>query len=112
MARTITYAVRSGDEILHSLESCVETKFNQYPLQSCIRCFSNKLYPDSLNDVIAKGRNNMNKLVEIVLRRMTHLVAFHTDIQKMYNSVKLRQEDWCYQRYIWQQDLDPSKIPD
>ena len=66
----------------------------------------------SLNDVIAKGRNNMNKLVEIVLRWMTHLVAFHTDIQKMYNSIKLRQEDWCYQRYIWQQDLDPSKIPD
>ena len=66
----------------------------------------------SLNDVIAKGRNNMNKLVEIVLRWMTHQVAFHTDIQKMYNSIKLRQEDWCYQRYIWQQDLDPSKIPD
>ena len=65
----------------------------------------------SLNDVIAKGRNNMNKLVEIVLRWMTHLVAFHTDIQKTYNSIKLRQEDWCYQRYIWQQDLDPSKIP-
>ena len=66
----------------------------------------------SLNNVIAKGRNNMNKLVEIVLRWMTHQVAFHTDIQKMYNSIKLRQEDWCYQRYIWQQDLDPSKIPD
>ena len=66
----------------------------------------------SLNDVIAKGRNDMNKLVQIVLRWMTHLVAFHADIQKMYNSVKLRQEDWCYQRYIWQQDLDPSKITD
>ena len=66
----------------------------------------------SLNDVIAKGRNNMNKLVEIVLRWMTHQVAFHTDIQKIYNSIKLRQEGWCYQRYIWQQDNDPSKISD
>ena len=54
----------------------------------------------SLNDVIAKVRNNMNKLLEIVLRWMTHQVAFHTDIQKMYNSIKLRQEDWCYQRHI------------
>ena len=45
----------------------------------------------SLNDVIAKGRNNMNKLVEIVVRWMTHQVAFHTDIQKRYNSMKLRQ---------------------
>ena len=30
----------------------------------------------------------------------------------MFNSIKLRQEDWCYQRYIWQQDLHSSKIPD
>ena len=30
----------------------------------------------------------------------------------MYSSIKLRQDDRCYQRYIWQQDLDPSKIPD
>ena len=45
----------------------------------------------SLNDVIAKGRNNMNKHVEIVVRWMTHQVAFHTDIQKRYNSIKLRQ---------------------
>ena len=66
----------------------------------------------SLDDVIAKGRNNVNKLVEIVLRWMTHQVAFHTDIQKIYNSIKLRQESWCYQRYIWQQDLDSSKIAD
>ena len=51
----------------------------------------------------------MNKLVESALRWITHQVAFHTD---MYNSIKLRQEDWYYQRYIWQQDLDPSKIPD
>ena len=54
----------------------------------------------------------MNKLIEIVLRWMTHQVAFHTDMQNMYNSFKLRQENWCYQRYIWQQGLDPSKIPD
>ena len=54
----------------------------------------------SLNDVIAKGRNNMNKLAEIVLRWMTHLAAFHTDIQKMYNSIKLIQEDWCYQIHL------------
>ena len=42
--RTIAYAVRNGDEILHSLESCVETKLNQYPLQSCNRFSSNNKY--------------------------------------------------------------------
>ena len=30
----------------------------------------------------------------------------------MYNTVQLRQEDWCLQRYIWQRDLDESKIPE
>ena len=44
----------------------------------------------SLNDILANGRNNMNKLVEIVIRWYTHKFAFHTDVQKMYNSVKLQ----------------------
>ena len=66
----------------------------------------------SLNDILAKGRNNMNKLVEIVIRWYTHQFAFHTDVQKMYNSVKLQEEDWCLQRYIWQENLDPTKIPE
>ena len=65
----------------------------------------------SLNDILAKGRNSMNKLVEIMLRWMTHKYAFHTDVQKMYNAVQLQEEHWCYQRYIWQTDLDQSKIP-
>ena len=54
----------------------------------------------------------MNKLVEIVIRWYTHKFAFHTDVQKMYNSVKLQEEDWCLQRYIWQENLDPTKIPE
>ena len=37
----------------------------------------------SLNDIIARGRNNMNKLVEIVIRWNIHKIAFHTAIQKM-----------------------------
>ena len=65
----------------------------------------------SLNDLLAKGRNNMNKLQEIMIRWLTYQVAFHTDVQKMYNTVKLKEEDWCYQRYIWQDNLDPTKIP-
>ena len=30
----------------------------------------------------------------------------------MYNSIKLREEDWCLQRYLWQEHLDPSKPPE
>ena len=66
----------------------------------------------SLNDILAKGRNNLNKLQEILIRWCTYLVAFHSDVQKMYNCVKLDQKDWYLQRYIWQEELNPCKIPE
>ena len=66
----------------------------------------------SLNDIIAKGRNNLNSLQEIAIPWMIHRSAFTTDISKMYNTIKLNDEHWCYQRYIWQQDLDPREIPE
>ena len=66
----------------------------------------------SLNDILAKGKNNMNKLVEIILRWRTHQFGFHSDVAKMYNTVQLREEDWCLQRYIWQENLDPRYIPE
>ena len=65
----------------------------------------------SLNDILAKGTNNMNRLVEILIRWTTHHTAFHTDIRKMYNSVRLQPHHWCLQRYIWEADLDKTKIP-
>ena len=65
----------------------------------------------SLNDILAKGRNNMNLLVEIFIRWRSHAFALHTDVQKMYNTVKLREEDWSLQRYIWHPTLDPKCIP-
>ena len=55
----------------------------------------------SLNSLLDKGRNSMNKLVEVMIRWLTQVYAFHTDISKMYNSVKLREDDWCYQLYLW-----------
>lgn len=66
----------------------------------------------SLNDLLAKGRNNMNKLQEILIKWTIHKVALHTDVKKMYNTVKLREQDWCFQRYIWEKDLDSTKIPE
>ena len=66
----------------------------------------------SLNDILAKGRNNLNNLVEIVIRWRTHKHVHHTDVQKMNNPIKLVEEHWCLQRYIWQKDLGSSKIPE
>ena len=58
----------------------------------------------SLNDILAKGKNNMNKLVEIVICWSMHKIGYHTNMKKMYNSVKLVEDDWCLQEYIWQKD--------
>ena len=65
----------------------------------------------SLNDLLPKGRNNMNKLVEIVIRWMIYKYAYHTDVQKMYNTIKLEEEYWCYQLYLWNDQLNPEVMP-
>ena len=64
-----------------------------------------------LNDVLAKGRNQMNKLVEIVIRWFIRPAAFHTDVSKMYNTLKLLDIHWIYQMYLWHPDLDPDVEP-
>ena len=66
----------------------------------------------SINDILAKERNNLNKLQEILIRWLTYKVGFHSDVQKMYNCVKLHEDEWCFQRYMWQDELDPGKIPE
>ena len=63
----------------------------------------------SLNNILAKGKNDMNKLVEIVIRWSTHKIGFHTDVKRMFNTVQLQEEHWCFQRYIWQNELDYKK---
>ena len=65
----------------------------------------------SLNDLLAKGCNNMNKLSEIGIRWQIWKYAFHTDVRKMYNSILLDENHWCYQLYLWQDQLDPIKDP-
>ena len=50
----------------------------------------------SLNSLLAKGKNIMNKLVELVIRWSAHKFVFHTDVQKMYNTVRLREKHWCF----------------
>ena len=64
----------------------------------------------SLNGILAKGKNNMNKLVEIVIRWST---GFPTGLKKMYNTAQPREQRRCFQRYNWQNELnDDLKIPE
>ena len=65
----------------------------------------------SLNDIVAKGINSMNSMVEIVIRFRSYKVTVHTDVKQMYNVVKLRPEHWKFQRYLWDALLDPNNEP-
>ena len=62
-------------------------------------------------EYLGKSKKNMDKSVNIVICWSIHIIGFQIDIKKMYNSVKLEEDYWCLQQYIWQKDLDPQKLP-
>ena len=66
----------------------------------------------SLNDLLPKGRNNLNNLVQIFIRWLTYACAFCTDIQKMYNTIKLAEKHFCFQLFLWDDELNPGKEPE
>ena len=63
----------------------------------------------SLNDILTKGRNSINKLQEVFVLWAIHKSVFHTDISKMYSTIQLRRKHWVFQRYFWKNSLDPAK---
>ena len=65
----------------------------------------------SLNDVLAKRKNTMNKLLEVVIRWLIRRCAYHTDLQIMYNRVLPEPEHWCYQLYYFHSELDLEENP-
>ena len=65
----------------------------------------------SLNSLLAKGSNSLNNLQAITIRWSTRLHAFHTDVQKMYNRVQLDEEHWCYQLYLFSENLNLGDHP-
>ena len=67
----------------------------------------------SLNGLLASGRNNMNKLVEMFIRWGIRRVGYHTDIRKMYNSLWLVEEHWfisyTFGKRSWTQRKNPEQ---
>ena len=33
------------------------------------------------------------------------MCAFHTDVQKMYNTIRVVVDHWCYQLFLWEDGL-------
>ena len=65
----------------------------------------------SLNDILPKGTNNMNNLVEIFIRWSIKAFGYHTDVRKMYNSVVLNKKFWRFQLYWWSDNLALNEEP-
>ena len=66
----------------------------------------------SLNSLLAKGASSLNNLQSILIRWSSYPHAFHTDVQKMYNRVLLDQAHWCYQMYLFSENLDVNDHPE
>ena len=65
----------------------------------------------SLNMLLAKGTNNMNKLIVILIRWFIQSIGFHTDIAKMYNGIILDKKHWRYHLYLWDEKLRVGVAP-
>ena len=61
--------------------------------------------------LLAKGTNNMNKLISILIRWFIQKIGFHTDIAKMYNGIGLDKKHWRYQLYFWDDQLREGVAP-
>ena len=64
----------------------------------------------SLNNMLAKGPDVINNLVGILLRFREEEVGMVGDIRKMYNTVKLSEEDMHTHRFLWR-DFKVDKEP-
>ena len=65
----------------------------------------------SLNDILPKGTNNMNNLVDILIRWSVKVHGYHTDVRKMYNTIMLEKKFWRYQLYWWSPNLALDEQP-
>ena len=63
----------------------------------------------SLNDVLLTGPDMNNTLLGVLLRYRKEAVAFSADIEQMFYSFLVREEDRNFLRFLWFQDNDLSK---
>ena len=67
----------------------------------------------SLNNILAKGKNTLAKVLDTLINFRSRFVGFATDVSMAYNGVKLDLSHYKYQRYLWKEDLNyknPTKV--
>ena len=62
----------------------------------------------SLNDVLAKGVNKLEKILSLDLNFRAGPFAFACDIRMAYNQIKLVPADYRWHKYLWVDNLDPA----
>ena len=72
---------------------------------------SMKTQGESLNDYLWKGPNLANSLVGVLLRFRLEKFALTADIEKMFNQVRLSNEDKDYHRFMWYPNNDLNSEP-
>ncbi|CAM4658376.1 unnamed protein product [Leuciscus chuanchicus] len=63
----------------------------------------------SLNDVLLSGPDLNNSLLGVLLRFRRELVAVTADIEQMFHSFIVKEEDRDFLRFLWFKDNDTSK---
>ena len=66
----------------------------------------------SLNDILPKGINQINSLVELIVAWRNGLFAMASDIEQMYNGIKLEEKHWPLQLYYWDNELKLNADPE
>ena len=64
-----------------------------------------------LNLLLAKGKNRIGSLVDIILRNQAMEFVWTSDVTKLYNQLHLERAALPYSLFLYHEDLDPSCPP-
>ena len=58
----------------------------------------------SLNSVLYQGKDNLRRLVDVIMRFRRHLIAFCADVKEMFLQCGINEADRDLLRILWYQD--------
>ena len=64
---------------------------------------------DSLNNILAKGENNLAQIPALFLRFRSKQGGLTCDLTMAYNQIRLDPSYYRFQQYLWKPDLDPDQ---
>ena len=65
-----------------------------------------------INEILAKGENNMTKINDILIRNRCRRTLWSSDISKLYNQLHLRDSALPYGLFLFDEKMDPKADPE